>query len=323
MGTPEPSSLRPTVPAGQHPVEQTRYVLATPAIDELLEAVAAWVDNRTPGGVIYGHPRMGKTRAIQYIMQALPQEFGLALPMTVLRCREYLRPSEGVFFEDVLRALGHRLLGGTAAAKRDRVTEYWYEQARASRQNRLILFVDDAQRLQPTHYEWLMDIYNDLEAIGVYLSVLLVGQPELAYQRSAFVETKKLQIVGRFMTLQHGFHGLRHAQDVRARLEGYDEHSEYPADSGWSFSRYFFPRAFETGWRLADSAEDLWEAFRQVRSESGLPGGHFEVPMQYFCRTVEHFLRRYQTSDEDAPTLSIEVGRDAVCRSGYSGEEPL
>ncbi|MGI8468034.1 MAG: hypothetical protein ACR2N3_06230 [Pyrinomonadaceae bacterium] len=87
-------------------------------------------------------------------------------------------------------------------------------------------------------------------------------------------------------------------------------------------TRYFYPAAFSSssGWRLAHFADDLWQAFLEIRDEQGIPG-KVEIPMQYFCRTVEYALRRFSTLDETPPTFSIKVWKEAIERSGYVDTE--
>lgn len=51
------------------------------------------------------------------------------------------------------------------------------------------------------HYDWLMDLFNELEQYGITLTTILVGQKELVYQRSVFISGEKFQIVGRFMNI--------------------------------------------------------------------------------------------------------------------------
>lgn len=309
--------LRPQIPDGSHPIETTRYILSTSSILRFIEAVRQWVDNRVPGAVIYGQPRFGKTRAIHYISQTLPMFFGEKLPIINLPCREYKIPSENSFFQDLLRSSGHAMSSsGTASAKRDRLIEFLYEKVDYSGQNRLIMFADEAQRLHEAHYNWLMDVYNELDAKGVYMTVLLVGQKELLHQRSAFVDTEKAQIVGRFMVHQFPFRGLLSSDDIKLCLTGYDNQSEHPVDSGCSFTNYYFPTAFSLGWRLENNSEVLWDAFKQVQSEADL-AGTLEIPMQYFCRTVEYSLRKYGSLDDESPMISINMWKQAILNSGF------
>jgi AAA domain len=316
-----PPYIRPNVPDGSHPIDTTRYLLPTPSIDKSYTAVLQWIENRVPGGMIYGKPRLGKTRAIKYLTRLFTEKFGANLPVITLLCHAYKIPSEPTFFEDLLRVAGHALYrSGKAAAKRDRLIEYLYEKVEFSSQNRLILFIDEAQKLHEQHYTWLMDLHNELDGRDVAMIVLLVGQDELLHQFSAFQQAQKTQIIGRFMVHQHKFHGLSEATQIKKCLEAYDIGSEYPEDSGWSFTRYFYPAAFNSGFRLKSHAASLWEAFRLIRDECGVPGNR-EIPMQYFCRTVEFALRKYGTLEVVSNEISLVMWKDAIRASGYIDAE--
>lgn len=227
---------RPRIPKGSHPIERGRYLLATNEVNRMYEVVSQWIQNRTPGAIIHGRPRIGKSKAIEYLMHLLPDEFGEKLPVFFLNCRQYRTPSENVFFEDLLKDVGHGIIfSGKPSIKRDRLSKFLLERGAASGQNRIIFFIDDAQNLSEIQYRWLMDIYNELDRHGIFLTAILVGQNELLHQRSAFIKSKKAQIIGRFMVFEHKFTGVQKEGDLRTCLAGYDEDSEYPEGSGWSF----------------------------------------------------------------------------------------
>lgn len=266
--------------------------------------------------MIHGKPRLGKTRAIQYLSRLLAEKFGDNLPVITVACRDYKISSETTFFEDLLSAAGHALYKpGKASAKRDRLIEYLSEKVELSLQNRLVLFLDEAQKLHEQHYKWLIDVHNELDARGVATIVLLVGQDELVHQYSAFQQTQQTQIIGRFMVHQLQFHGLKRASEIKKCLKAYDI-AEYPDGSGCSFTRYFYPAVYNSGFRLASYADSLWEAFRLTKAECGLPGNS-EIPMQYFCRTVEFALKHYGTDEEVSGEISIKMWEEAIRVSGY------
>lgn len=121
---------------------------------------------------------------------------------------------------------------------------------------RVSFFIDDAQRLVEIHYDWLMDLYNDLDHYGITLTTILVGQKELVHQRSAFISGDKFQIVGRFMSHEYQFKGIENLNNLRICLTGYDDYCEYPTNSNWSFTKYFFSESFTRGYRLHHSAEE-------------------------------------------------------------------
>lgn len=313
----ENQNKRPFVSKGSHPIETGRYLLATNEIIQLHQKVKTWIENRSPGGIIHGRPRLGKTRAINYLMHDLPTEFNKQMPIFHMCCRQYKNPNEGHFFEDILKDIGHALpANGKANQKRDRVLRFLMECGESSGQHRIVLFIDDAQRLFEIQYGWLMDIYNELDRAGISLTVILVGQTELIHQRSAFIQAKKAQIIGRFMVHEYKFTGVKNIHDIRACLTGYDSVSEFPVNSGWSFVRYFFPDAFDSGFRLENCAEDILHAFTALRQEEGLLKP-VEIPMQYLTLTVEYALRRFGANGNDVDTLTINHWKEAVMNSGY------
>lgn len=314
-----PTFVRPIIAYGSHPVDTGRYVIATPPICALYEQVKRWICNRAPGGMIHGKQRFGKTRAIKYIMDQLPADIAPRIPIFLVIARDYQRPSEGTFFQDILRAVEHAFTGGKPADKRNRVLEFFHERAIAGWRNRLVVIIDEAQKLHEMHYRWLVDLHNELEdRRGVSTTWILVGQHELVHQRDVFVASKKTQIIGRFFVHRFQFHGLRSLDDVKDCLTCYDDPdlTEYPLNSGWSYSRYYFPAAYANGWRLEHQADVLWETFNKVRIEHKLPGKG-EIPMQYLAHTVEYALRKCGTLDEIAEPISVAVWREAIMESGY------
>lgn len=311
------SEKRPYIPKGAHPIETGRYLLATNEINRLRDELLSWIENRVPGAIIYGRPRLGKTRALRYLEFDLPVIFGEKLPIFKIRCQKYKYPSEGVFFSDLLKDVGHNLyLTGKPDIKRDRLIKFFIEQGIASNQQRIILFIDDAQRLTEIQYDWLIDIYNELDNYGISMTVILVGQEELIQQRTAFQQSKKSQIIGRFMIHDYKFSGIKSVDDIRSCLVGYDSDCEYPIDSGWSFTRYFFPEAFSIGNRLVDCSEDIYNAFSEARQDAKL-STEIEIPMQYLTLSVEYALKTFGANGKNLEWPTYAHWKIAVEKSGY------
>lgn len=308
---------RPFVHPKTHPIETGRYLLQTNQIESMKETIVRWVDNRLPGGIVYGRPRLGKTRAIKYLMHVLPSEFNQSIPVFSLKCRQYKVANENVYFEDILKDVKHAFpSSGKASQKRDRLIKFLQESVESSGQHRVVFFLDDAQRLVEMQYGWLMDIYNDLDSLGISLTVILVGQKELIHQRSAFQQAKKLQLIGRFMIDDFRFSGIKTVDDIQTCLAGYDQFSDYPNGSGWSFTRYFFPDVFARGFRLEDCAADLFDGFCSARTEAGLFQSP-EIPMQYLTLTVDYALRKYGRNGDDLDNISKVQWMHAIKNSGY------
>jgi hypothetical protein len=272
------------------------------------------------GTAVHGRPRLGKSRAIAYLEKTLPDDFP-KLPIYTLLCRDHSTANEDVFYTDILYDVKHGFYSSrNATAKRVRLLKFLLERADAAGQNRTVFFIDDAQRLFEKQYGWLVDISNELDRNGINLTVFLVGQNELLHQRSVFYEEEKFQIIGRFMVEPYRFYGIRTIDDLSECLFSYDEESIYPADSGWTFTKYYFPDLFEKGFRLKDHAQELFDTFVFLRQEHGL-SKPIELPMQYLTRTVEYALKKFGYDGKNLDVISTVQWKEAIKKSGYIDAE--
>jgi hypothetical protein len=200
--------------------------------------------------------------------------------------------------------------------KRRRLFEYLLSIADQHPHKRLLIFLDEAQNLQDQHYLWLIDLYNDLDGARIRPTFIMVGQRELAYRHNAMIHAKRYQIIGRFMVNTHQFRGLTSSHDIEVCLHGYDDNTEYPRNSGWSFTRFYFPIAYAHGWRIVSQADTIWQAFIEVKMKEKIPGDS-ELPMQFFASTVEYIFRKHSNLKDIEPHLSLNIWKEAVEKSGY------
>lgn len=315
--------IRPTIPPKSHPIDTGRYLISTSEIIRVSLEVIEWIDDRATGGIIYGPPRIGKSKMIDFLMHALPLHFGENLPVYHIPSLHCKLPNEGVFYDTLLKYVGHGIPhAGSPTAKRNRLFYYLLEKGEMSEQNHVILLVDEAQCLFELQYGWLIDIYNFLDIYHITLTVILVGQTQLFEQRSIFLETGAKQIVGRFMVNKFNFKGVETKQDLKKCLSGFDYDVEFPANSGWSYTRFFFPEAFEHGKRLENCADELFDAFKTIRQEAKLPS-KFEIPMQYVIRTIKRALLDFGAEGKNNLWISKNDWMVCVKRSKYVESEKL
>jgi hypothetical protein len=206
-----------------------------------------------------------------------------------MRCTRSQTPSENSFFSALLYAANHPAQSGASkAALRGRLLHKLRQVADTKGDERIVLFADEAQNLHELHYEWLRDLHDELESNGLRLFVFLVGQSQLVAQKSAFQAQDKGQIVARFMAEELAFRGITSAAQCRAVLKAYDQ-GEYPEASGWCYTRFHVPQAYDAGLRMLDSAGALWHAFEDAHIKAQLDGP-VEIPMKYFTAAAEASL---------------------------------
>jgi len=303
------------VPFDDHPVVTQKYIVPTPSIDELYARVKKLIRLRTPGAIIYAHPRIGKTYGIRYVSRMLKDDYP-KLVIVSFGCQKKKTHSEDAFFANLLKAAGHKdPMGGSITKKRFRLNERIIEMAASSGLNWVVFFADEAQRLDIIEYEWLRDVHDELERYGVRMITLLVGQPQLLNQKSSFRIGKQTQIVSRFMIDEMRFRGLCSADDVATCLAGFDD-AFYPESSKWCYTRYFLPTAFDNGLLMVDQAAALWDAFERAHEQARFDC-ELEIPMQYFAQSVENALLACTASDSYDFRFSPAIWDAAVADSSF------
>lgn len=312
---------RPLLNKGEHPIERGVYNIPTKEISDLYDEVSNWISNRAQGGIIYGRPRLGKTRAIACLIQYLKYEFGDDLPVFTALWAHQLKPSENRFYSELLKHIGYSAYSqGKAEVKKDRLIKYLIHKATNCVYRKIILFIDEAHMLFEQDYNWLMDIYNQLDRHSINFTVILVGQKELLFQKDSFIRAKRMQLVGRFMVQQYKFSGIKSIEDLKICLQGYDTLCEYPVGSGFSYTRYFFPEAFDEGNRLSDNADIIFNQFEELKSKNNIKST-LEIPMQFISLTIEICLKKYGANGKGIYWPSMQEWNDAIKISGYVRSE--
>ena len=307
--------VRRPIPPDRHPLTLLKYIVGTPSIDGAYTEVKRVIRHRVPGAMLIGNSRFGKTYAARWIARMMKEDYPKIVTVT-FGCERKKRPVESAFFENILEASEHdEIYSGTTGAKRGRLINFLTEKVTRSGQNLMVFFIDEAQRLDSIEYEWLWDIHDKLERRGIRMITFLVGQQKLLNQKSALKEQGDHQIVNRLMVDELRFHGVRSAEEVASCLAGYDE-SCFPVDSDWTYTRFFLPRAYEDGLRLAKDAHLVWDAFVNAHESAGFRFA-IDIPMAYFSRAVEIALMDYSEHDKTGFRFNTAIWEKVVENSKY------
>jgi len=274
-----------------------------------------WLTTGMLGAIVYGRPRLGKTSASRWVLNAMRIKLG-NVPWIEIPVRKQHLTSERAFFQHILHCASSKYYNkGSAADRRDRLKEALIMRARRSPLRAVILFFDEAQLLDETHYFWLMNISNELELHGFRVFCLLVGQHQLFHRRETFLSEGLEEIVGRFMTEAWAFPGIESFKEFEDCLIEFDD-VVYPENSGLVFVAQFVPLAHQAGWRLKQVAPALWERFFQQCGGGG-NDGRVIIPMHYFCSAVTNLLDQISRIDTENIEINVNVIEAAVDRSGF------
>lgn len=299
----------------EHPLYRRSYRVPTPSIAKLRALVEECLFLFVSGALVHGRPRIGKSYGIEFMRQDLEHRHP-KVSVYKIRCLRSQSPSEGAFFASLLHAARHPAQSGTSrSALRGRLIHRLRQVAESKGDARIVLFADEAQNLREIEYEWLREIHDDLENNDIRLFTFLVGQTPLLAQKSALQAQDKEQIVARFMVEELPFRGIASAAECSAVLKAYDL-GEFPAASGWTYTRFCLPLAWSAGLRLEESGGRLWSAFEDAHVKAGLDG-NVEVPMKYFTTAVEAALLLSTHNDGETLNLDARFWESMVQRSRY------
>jgi hypothetical protein len=313
--------IRPVLQRREHPIYDSDYSVNTNAILALYSDLSKWIDNQSPGGIIYGKPRLGKTKAIECVMTMLSKEYSMTLPIFRMNMT-FHKLNEKRFYEQFLDDVGHALAKkGTAFEKKERLINFLVYSAVEAKSKKIVLFIDEANYLEEKEYSWLMDIYNRLMLNHISLTTILVGTNEIIEAKNIFIKNKLQQLVGRFMVHEHQFFGVKSPQDLQICLASYDIMLKYPIDSEWTYTRYFFPESFKNGYRLSNDAEIIFNCFDKM--SKGNKNGHLEIPMQYVILTINICLKTYGSDGEGLLQPTSREWDEAVNFSGFLQAERI
>lgn len=307
---------RPVLSKREHPIYDNDYSINTNAILALYNDINRWIDNQTPGGIIYGKPRLGKTKAISCITKLLRNEYNPNLPIFQLNMT-FHKLNEKRFYEQFFNDIGNAFAGkGTTFEKKERLINYLINSAREANTKKIILFVDEANYLEEKEYSWLMDIYNRLMLNDIHMTTLLVGTNEILIAKHLFIKNKLQQLVGRFMVQEHHFHGVRQASELKICLASYDSFLKYPLGSEWTYTKYFFPEGFRKGYRLSNDAELVFECFTKLSEEANL-GTKLDIPMQYIIIAINVCLKDYGADKAQLEQPTIKEWKASIINAGF------
>lgn len=296
----------------QHPIIRGRYTIATPMIEACYQVFRERVWLRRRGSVLYAETTMGKTTCAEAIKTLLAIEFPTVF-LVFLTARRSLGPKS--FVSDLLLTCGlsHRDRE-SAIILNEKLLMGIQIECDKRKGDHFVLIVDEMQLLNQEEFTQLAVLGNRLQQRDISMTTLGFAQPAIQHVMSAFVKSGKLNLVARFLAEQIAFQGCPDAQTLAEILDGYDHEKIYPAESDWSFVRFFYPKAFEAGFRLKTYAPLLWEAMDVPRVACMLDS----LPMDHLTCAVKHLLVAHRASDSARFRFTKAHVNEAVEASGLA-----
>ena len=312
----------PLVPphiARNHPIVTRDYSLFTPAIDEMVNCIANWLDDQADGATIFGPSRFGKSSAVDHWLQKLLSErHGGYVPMVVWsHIDSGGAQSVGRFYANLLDASRHPLAKAVRSPldRQHMLIERWISMAAQGAGRFLVLVIDEAQSMTQREWIWLVELHSTLEKQRIRLCVFSVASLQFFDEPIGMALSGGAHVAARFMLSAKPFHGVRSVDELAYVMNGYDDDTDWPVGSGISFTAGLAPKAWSDGFRMASQADALMNAMIGVLGPNY--AGPKEFPMKTVVHACRHVLLRIAGGARWQDVTSPTSWQDVVTKSGH------
>jgi len=298
-----------------HPLNQRPVQVLTNSIKESFLLVSDVIKFKRPGCALSAKFRSGKSTALLMIKRELPDVMP-QVAIGLISAKDHDTVTERVYWGDHLIALG-LVTDGTAQDRQNRLRAAIIAACIQAGGRHFCLLIDEGQNWNAREYTFLRDLANQLrEQDGYVLTTVIVGDPRLNDLSSLFRDKRK-DLWARFLMKPQPFFGIRNIEDLRFFLAEHDstKRCEYPAGSGVSYTEFFLPAAYESGWRLGAQSQCVWDAF--VRAAAKVNREVSEIGMQWIGETVIHFFTTQIANDMTGFEGSPENWDDAISKAQF------
>ena len=291
-----------------HPIIKGRSLILTPMIEDAYKKIREKVWLRHSGLFLYAQPRMGKTSCLTAVQKMLNYEY----PEKYTSQLEADGTKSANFMKDLVKAahlfhksrelypeLLERYLGHVEA------------QLAAVDGDHFILLIDEMQNVSRDHYGVLLTIHNRLKQRKISMTTVGFAQPQILNRRSSLFVGEATNLIARFLSEPVPFPGCVSKDYLRGILKSFDQESEFPEGSGWTYTRFFFPSAFAAGFKLGIYLDLIWGALSEIDR-----AGVNHLPMEHVFRIIEHLLLANRRDDSASFRLDEPIIKEGIDSSG-------
>lgn len=307
----------------QHPIHIVNgYQINTMPTTRLANFIVTNISQGHHGCSTYGGGGLGKTTAQQYLTDNASRwligpdkrPIGVAARMLM---PSGIRRSDRAFWG----ALNTRLEISSAlrmepSVAQDRLRNFIRTRCGQARVRRMVLFIDNAQRITDTEYHYLEDLDGQLTEDKLSLFLVLVRQSDAeGIDIGDDWLDRPSHTVRRWFMDTMPFQPLMGVREITHALSRYDRSMTWPTPD-MSFTRYFAKSAFDKGWTLAADAGVIVSEMHALRKAYQLPESQ-AWPMATFTLVVHYLLSEIAARHDDFKGFTAEHIRKALLATGY------
>jgi len=273
----------------EHPVfNPLELLIETPAMKLLHDQIQKWLWTGATGSVVKGVSRTGKTTAMYALGNQLNSRNNTPIPVHRFSIHKRDKPTIRSVFMRMCNSADIYTTPRTVTDKlSDSFLHYLLDKTHEYKTNRIVLIVDEMQRLKSWQFDAFAELYDELrDPFNVLLMVIFIANdPECVELIEEMEDSTHAHIYGRFFTLESDFLGLTSEKSVKSCLCQYDS-LRFPLNSGPTYTEYFLPKEYRNGWRLSTLSRPIWTVFREYKQNYKLKSWG----MQYFITSINTLL---------------------------------
>lgn len=284
----------------QHPFTTGDFTVPTPAIRSIYAEVEMAVAQRYKGMAFEGPSCHGKTFASVAIWKQFAADHAEPTFWFTARSpkgRTFDR--EKALWGNLLGSFGYPYNGMSAENRAKTVIQKIRTKCDGAGKDRALLLVDEANELGEDQLVFLKQLRNELLTptlgLPVSLTIVLFGTEKMKSTCNSLLNDGEAALYSRFFMRYQPFPGVRSAPELCEVLNVLDSAAalEQPLGSGVCTTQFFFPQAWQNGWRMEKEAERLWRVmdahFPQHRD--------LDVGMEAVTEVLKAFLKLFAKKD--------------------------
>jgi len=250
-----------------HPLfSPLRLQLITPEIERLRETITQWLWTGATGGYIEGEPRVGKTTALKILSDQFVTRTGAHIPSHLFTVPPRDKPTIQSIYRNLCISADIDILQSTRINSDILLNDFYHflmDQAFLNQSNRVILFVDEMQRLSISQIEVFAELHDLMNQRDISLTVIFTGNDtESEKLLTAIEERQRRHIHARFFEQSVKFRGITSYREVSNCLKQYDK-KRFPEKEGPTYTECFLPKEYHEGFRLQQLARDIWSTYKE------------------------------------------------------------
>ncbi|MEG3190920.1 ATP-binding protein [Lysobacter sp. D1-1-M9] len=246
------------------------------------------------GGHSYIAPtQFGKSTLIRYLLHAIPERYPNMLAVR-LEFEMSKNPSQREFYRTLLRGLDPQLvLRHFLEDRRDQALAEYLALATPKSPPFIVFLVDEIQNGGALVLEWLKFFMGMLDECGVRNAAFGFGNSGLTAAVKKVRQAHQNHLLKRYFRRVLSMPGIANRMTL-SRIFRIVDWAWRWTEFGWTISQFYFPQAFQAGWRITNESGLAWTA---LNTAAGAGGRGMEIGVDVVRDLLQYYLTQFSRFD--------------------------